>query len=329
MTDIDPLIPQSSLHYKTFIKESVVSALRLSMGEYITDITLVKTKIDIDYSSNEADYPAVVVKFYERDNLSSGVAHIEYGPDPNADGFYIPYQHRLYHGDMSFEIYALSSLDRDLVTDALIEILAMGQSNPEASTFYTRLYTTLQQAYYQYHFLVFNTDEISGYGEQAGIAPWGPEDTLLYQASYRIPVIGEFYSLPPASPSSSGVVSEVDIYPWDPLDPSDIDPSTFSGGVIPNGDYIKFQAIPENSIAPIITGTLSLGQTLFCTTGTWTNSPTSYTYQWENNGLTLSGATSPTYVIQTSDLNENISCEVTATIGIESTVATSEIVVPH
>lgn len=38
---------------------------------------------------------------------------------------------------------------------------------------------------------------------------------------------------------------------------------------------------PVNTVAPAVTGTAQVGQTLSCTTGTWDNSPSGYTYQWQ------------------------------------------------
>lgn len=39
-------------------------------------------------------------------------------------------------------------------------------------------------------------------------------------------------------------------------------------------------AIPANVVLPSIAGTPQVGQTLTANTGTWTNSPVSYAYQW-------------------------------------------------
>jgi hypothetical protein len=38
---------------------------------------------------------------------------------------------------------------------------------------------------------------------------------------------------------------------------------------------------PVNTVAPAVTGTATQGQTLTTDNGTWTNSPTGYTYQWQ------------------------------------------------
>jgi lysophospholipase L1-like esterase len=73
---------------------------------------------------------------------------------------------------------------------------------------------------------------------------------------------------------------------------------------------------PVNTTAPHITGSAVQGATLTCSTGTWTDFPTSYTYQWRNAGVAISGATSSTYVIQAGDLGDALDCVVTGTNGI-------------
>jgi surface protein len=71
---------------------------------------------------------------------------------------------------------------------------------------------------------------------------------------------------------------------------------------------------PVNTVAPAVTGTTKVGETLSCTEGTWTgNAPITYTYQWKRGSTNISGATSATYVLASADFTENITCDVTAT----------------
>lgn len=85
--------------------------------------------------------------------------------------------------------------------------------------------------------------------------------------------------------------------------------------------------LPSNSVAPAITGTAQEGQTLTCSTGTWSGSPT-YTYQWKRNGNNIGGATSSTYLVALADVGQNILCTVTATNFVGSATADSNTVVP-
>lgn len=79
---------------------------------------------------------------------------------------------------------------------------------------------------------------------------------------------------------------------------------------------------PVNSVLPAITGTKQVGQTLTCSTGTWSKSPT-FTYQWRRNGSAIAGATASTRVLAAGDLGALMSCTVTATKNGVSVDATS------
>lgn len=71
-------------------------------------------------------------------------------------------------------------------------------------------------------------------------------------------------------------------------------------------------SVPVNTVAPVVTGTAETGQTVSCSTGTWSNTPTNYAYQWKRAGSNISGATSSTYVLQVADEGVAVKCTVTA-----------------
>lgn len=87
----------------------------------------------------------------------------------------------------------------------------------------------------------------------------------------------------------------------------------------------SYGAKPLNTVAPAVTGTAQVRQTLSCSTGTWTAAPPdiTYTYQWKANGSPISGATSSTYNIAVAYFGQSISCDVTATNIVGSTTASS------
>ncbi len=82
-------------------------------------------------------------------------------------------------------------------------------------------------------------------------------------------------------------------------------------------------AAPVNTVLPTISGVLTIAQILTATNGTWTNSPTSYTYQWKRNGVAIGGATSSTYTTVVADSGATITVTVTASNASGSTSATS------
>lgn len=78
------------------------------------------------------------------------------------------------------------------------------------------------------------------------------------------------------------------------------------------------QTAPANTAPPTITGTASVGQTLTAENGTWSNSPTTYQYQWLRCGATgdscvgIPGATAKTYLVVAADRGHTLRVRVTA-----------------
>jgi hypothetical protein len=96
---------------------------------------------------------------------------------------------------------------------------------------------------------------------------------------------------------------------WDlsPIDPQGFDPTEPPGRPLP--------PTPPTNIAPPqvqLLGTLEVGQQLVCTTGTWTDNPTTYTRQWMRNATQIAGATAAGYSLVTADVGALIGCVVTA-----------------
>lgn len=86
---------------------------------------------------------------------------------------------------------------------------------------------------------------------------------------------------------------------------------------------------PVNTVAPAVTGTATVGQTLSTTTGTWSNDISSgATYQWKDAGGNIAGATSSTYVIGAGEVGASIHVTVTETGTGGATAADSNTVGP-
>ena len=100
--------------------------------------------------------------------------------------------------------------------------------------------------------------------------------------------------------------------------PTGSTPATSAGTAIPAG-----AVAPANTVLPAITGTATVGNTLTCSQGTWSGSPTSYAYQWKRDGTQLGGKTTSTYVVDVNDKDTTLTCTVTATNPQGSTPATS------
>ena len=76
----------------------------------------------------------------------------------------------------------------------------------------------------------------------------------------------------------------------------------------------SYGAAPVNTVAPVVSGTATVGQTLSTTNGTWTGAPApTFTYQWQRVTTNISGATSSTYVLVDADGGSTVRCVVKAT----------------
>jgi hypothetical protein len=83
---------------------------------------------------------------------------------------------------------------------------------------------------------------------------------------------------------------------------------------------------PANTTAPAVSGTGAVGNTLTCTTGIWTLSPTAYAYQWMRSGANIFDATQSTYKLVAADSGKTIACMVTAfTAGGSASVASNAV----
>lgn len=112
---------------------------------------------------------------------------------------------------------------------------------------------------------------------------------------------------------------------------SDPDGSTVAVAPLtePVGGTVTPPSAPLNSAPPAISGTPEEGQILTASTGTWSNSPTAYAFQWRRCDSTgagcaaIAGATAQTYAPGAADVGSSLKVEVTASNGGGATTAES------
>ncbi len=80
-------------------------------------------------------------------------------------------------------------------------------------------------------------------------------------------------------------------------------------------------AAPVNTVAPVVSASgppYYVGTVFSTTDGTWTNTPTSYAYQWKVNGSNV-GTNTNSYTCVEADVTLDVTCVVTATNAAGST----------
>lgn len=86
---------------------------------------------------------------------------------------------------------------------------------------------------------------------------------------------------------------------------------------------------PVNTVAPVLSGTPEVGQTLSVTNGTWTStSAITYAYAWYADGVLIAGADEDDYELTSAEEDTEITVVVTATNTNGSATATSNALGP-
>jgi hypothetical protein len=115
------------------------------------------------------------------------------------------------------------------------------------------------------------------------------------------------------------------------------DAVTFTA-TLESGESMTVTIGPYNTVAPAVTGTPTVVQTLTTTNGTWAGDATiTFARQWQAGNVAdpndpswtnISGATNLTYVLVSGQLAKYVRCRVTATNSVGSTIAYSNVVGP-
>lgn len=74
----------------------------------------------------------------------------------------------------------------------------------------------------------------------------------------------------------------------------------------------KGVGVPANTGLPTLEGSLSLGSTVTCNEGSWTNGPTQYVFQWLRDKAAIEGAKNRTYKVTATDQGHALTCKVIA-----------------
>lgn len=80
---------------------------------------------------------------------------------------------------------------------------------------------------------------------------------------------------------------------------------------------------PAFTSNPVLGGGTTVGSTLSCSTGTWSNNPTSIAYAWQRGGVAIAGQAGATYVVTSADQGTSLTCTVTVANAPGSVSATS------
>ncbi len=210
--------------HRRLVYDTVIAALRKVFGgDYDRDPQLKGRngqglKITQQYPFVEADYPSIVVDYQNSKVVNAGVGHYEIFPD--RQGVLRLWNHNRFEGRLQFSLHAMSSLDRDILADALVELIRFGRLDEVLNVFFETIYpwSFTPQAqifpspdddYIALTQLMLDSDQVMGEGDSAMINPWGAEDTLVYTSVCSVVLHGGYYNVLPTP--ELGVYTAVEI----------------------------------------------------------------------------------------------------------------------
>ncbi len=142
--------------------------------------------VSMEYPDTESSYPGIWVDFTPTADLQvAGINHVEWTPGDAAPHKITRWR---FAGLATFTLVAMTSLERDRLTDALVSVMAFGMEDPSASKFRTSIEQNdligLQMQWDKF--------AMSGKAETPG-TPWGTDD-VVYEITVSIDCQGEFLS---------------------------------------------------------------------------------------------------------------------------------------
>ena len=156
---------------------------------------------------------------------------------------------------------------------------------------------------------------------------WSGSPTSYSYQWTRSATSGGSYSNIASATSSSYVVTEFDVGYFIKLAVVATNGVGSSSPVVSDPTTVVVDIAPTNTALPVITGTARTGETLTTSRGSWTSSPSTYTYQWKRASTVggsytnIASATDRTYDLTDADIDKFIKVSVIATNNIGGSAA--------
>ena len=172
--------------YMTNLKSLLTQSIRTTFGPGYPTAQFRNLHASIEYPDDRQHYPGIWVDFEPTGELErAGIGHFEV--DGNATGGRA-YTRWTFKGYVTFTLVALTSLERDLLLDEMIRVLAFGAESE---------YTSAFRSYIEDNGLLnlsmdFDQVAIRASGVTPG-TPWGT-DEFIYESTVAMEILGDFVS---------------------------------------------------------------------------------------------------------------------------------------
>jgi hypothetical protein len=187
--------------FVTAVKTAIVEALnagfsQLSSFPSDTSLDLTPNSITIEYPLELVQWPAIFVQFRPNKIQWSGINPDSYtavasGYTLNGITYYPgsePTRNGYFEGNIDLQIMAMHSEERDRLFDSITNLILMDTISPASSSFVSSIYNNTLIG------MTLLLDNVTFLGDSVSAGtPFSPEE-LTYEASVRIPCIGDFYT---------------------------------------------------------------------------------------------------------------------------------------
>ena len=157
--------------------------------------------IGIDYPADVQQYPGIWVDWEPRDHLTvTSINMKEYTDDLRE------LERWRFAGEMTFTVYAMTSLERARLHDQLVGMFAEARLRGQESIFRQTIEANDLIA------VSINMDQIASRAMVPTTStPWGTDDNI-YEVTLALSLIGEYLTDPGSA--ADGILSRVDVYPY-------------------------------------------------------------------------------------------------------------------
>lgn len=181
-------ILKAPINYKMEIKRAVVKSFQNVFHNtedyfpgYQSSKLLTESHITIEYPQRPEQYPSLIVGFKEKELKSAGIAHSEIIDNTSV------VQRWLFSGAISIEIFALTSMDRDFISDSVVNMLSFGRIEGFSFRDYIEDNAKVDIQLSVGSLIPISEQTMSG-------ASWGLTDQRIYTVGYEFGCLGGFIS---------------------------------------------------------------------------------------------------------------------------------------
>ena len=176
------------------VKRSVITALNATLDELYQDpsdaVRRVVGNVEMEYPLEVVKYPGIWVQFSFTEIRRAALDEVHYRMEtlPSGESFARRTMTGFFKGSVSLSIVALSTVERDKIADALVNLFLFADVDDLSDRFFDSMASD------DYIRITANKGQLRPRGQSTSVgAPWDP-NVVVYEDGYSFDIQGQFYS---------------------------------------------------------------------------------------------------------------------------------------